>query len=74
MPNAVVHFEIPADDVQRAQALAGVVRTTAGLAVDGHEWVEFGIVEDEGLGDPILKAALEGFGFNSAEHPTNAIT
>jgi len=62
-----------ADDMQGAQAVGGVVRTAAGLAVDGDESIGRGVVGRDGVGDPILEAALEGLGLEGDEQSANAI-
>jgi len=61
------------DDVEWPQILAGIVRAAASFAVDGHQAIGTGVVAHDGLGDPILEAALEGFRLEGDEEPADAI-
>src|SRR3954466_11598719 len=49
-----------ADDVQRTESLSSVVRAPTRLAVDGDQPVRAAVVVLNGVGNPALKALLEG--------------
>jgi hypothetical protein len=60
--------------MQRTETLGVVMRPATGFAVDRHEASGRVGVDRDRVGDPGLKAALEGFGFQHHEEPTNAVT
>src|SRR4051794_27838472 len=49
------------------------MRATARLTVDGNESLELVVVRHHRVGNPVLKAALKGLGFQSQQEPTNAV-
>lgn len=62
-----------ADDMQGAESIGGIMRTAASLAVDGDEPIGLGVVGGNGIGDPVLKATLEGLRLQGDEQSANAI-
>ena len=62
------------DDVERTEVFASVVRTATRFTVDGDKAVGACVVTLNGVGDPVLEAALEGFGFESDQESANAVT
>ena len=62
-----------ADDVEGSKALGAVVRPTTGLAVDRHETPGRVGVDRDRVGDPGLKAALEGLGLQRHEQAADAV-
>ena len=62
-----------ADDVQGAESIAGIMRAAATFAVNGNEAIGLGVVGGDGVGDPVLKATLEGLGLEGDEQSANAI-
>jgi hypothetical protein len=47
--------------------------TATTLAVNGDEALGADVVADEGVSDPVLEAALEGFGLQRDQQPANTI-
>ena len=60
--------------MQSTEAFGGIKRATIRFAVDGHESLWVAVVGRNRVGDPVLKAALKGFRFQSQQEPTNAVT